>query len=154
MDCKNIKALLDKYWEGETSLEEEQVLRRYFNEEQVAKDLEAFRPLFLYLKQEKQQSSTQSFEQLVQPTNVRFLWLKTAIAAASIVLVLLLGGLVYQENNRPAHKLAAENSALAKDTYKDPEQAYQEAKAALLLISKGLNKGINKTTEGVNKVRK
>lgn len=154
MDCKNIKALLDKYWEGETSLEEEQVLRRYFNEEKVAKDLEAFRPLFLYLKQEKQQSSTQSFEQLVQPTNVRFLWLKTAIAAASIVLVLLLGGLVYQENNRPAHKLAAENSALAKDTYKDPEQAYQEAKAALLLISKGLNKGINKTTEGVNKVRK
>lgn len=154
MDCKNIKALLDKYWEGETSLEEEQVLRRYFNEEQVAKDLEAFRPLFLYLKQEKQQSSTQSFEQLVQPTNVRFLWLKTAIAVASIVLVLLLGGLVYQENNRPAHKLAAENTALAKDTYKDPEQAYQEAKAALLLISKGLNKGINKTTEGVNKVRK
>ena len=53
MDCKTIKGILDRYWEGETSLKEEQLLKTYFNSNQVAKELESFRPLFVYYKEQK-----------------------------------------------------------------------------------------------------
>lgn len=47
-----IEELLDKYFEGETSCEEERELRRFFTEEKVPEHLQTYRPLFAYLTQE------------------------------------------------------------------------------------------------------
>ena len=47
-----IDELLEKYFEGETSCEEERKLRRFFTEEEVPQHLQAYRPLFAYLEQE------------------------------------------------------------------------------------------------------
>ena len=47
-----IEELLDKYFEGETSCEEERRLRRFFTEEEVPEELQMYRPLFAYLEQE------------------------------------------------------------------------------------------------------
>ena len=44
-----IDELLDKYFEGETSCEEERELRRFFTEEEVPEHLQTYRPLFAYL---------------------------------------------------------------------------------------------------------
>lgn len=46
-----ITELLDKYFEGATSCEEERELRRFFTQEKVPGDLEMYRPLFVYLNQ-------------------------------------------------------------------------------------------------------
>ena len=47
-----IDELLSKYFEGETSREEEREIRRFFAQEEVPEHLEVYRPLFAYLAQE------------------------------------------------------------------------------------------------------
>ena len=44
--------LLAKYFEGETTCEEERELRRFFTEEEVPEALQPYRPLFAYLDRE------------------------------------------------------------------------------------------------------
>ena len=46
MEFKHIDQLLEKYWAGESSLEDEQRLREYFSTGPVATRHEAFKPLF------------------------------------------------------------------------------------------------------------
>lgn len=48
MDYKYINQLLDRYWQGETSLEEEQILRAFFSQICVPEELAKYRPLFVY----------------------------------------------------------------------------------------------------------
>ena len=48
MDYKYINQLLDRYWQGETTLEEEQILRSFFSQLCVPEELAKFRPLFVY----------------------------------------------------------------------------------------------------------
>lgn len=48
----DIEALLNKYFEGETSCEEERHLREFFASEDVPEYLSAYRPLFSYFTQE------------------------------------------------------------------------------------------------------
>ncbi len=53
MNIPEIEILLAKYFEGQTSLEEESVLHRYFSESEVPEHLQADRDLFLGLAAEK-----------------------------------------------------------------------------------------------------
>lgn len=48
MDYKYIDQLLARYWDGETSLEEEQILRSFFSQESVPERLQKYRALFAY----------------------------------------------------------------------------------------------------------
>lgn len=48
MDYKYIEQLLERYWNGETSLEEEQILRTFFSQKDVPAGLLKYRDLFLY----------------------------------------------------------------------------------------------------------
>ena len=48
MDYKYINQLLERYWNGETSLEEEQILRSFFSQICVPEELSKYRPLFNY----------------------------------------------------------------------------------------------------------
>lgn len=48
MDYKYINQLLERYWNGETSLEEEQILRSFFSQICVPEELAKYRPLFNY----------------------------------------------------------------------------------------------------------
>lgn len=50
MDCKQIENLLERYWQCETSLEEEQQLRTYFNGNGIPEHLLRYRHLFVYQK--------------------------------------------------------------------------------------------------------
>ncbi|BDS12028.1 hypothetical protein [Aureispira anguillae] len=154
MDYNQIKILLNKYWEGETSLEEEQLLKAYFNGDSVANDLVPFQPLFAYLEKEKKRTSTQPFIPPTSTNRVHSLWGNWLAIAASIVLVVAISWLTYHNSKITNPSLAKDESDLAKDTYRDPQIAYKEAKAALMLISKGLNKGLEKTKEGVKKAKK
>lgn len=47
-----IDELLNKYFEGETSCEEERELRRYFTEEEIPEHLQMYRPIFACLDKE------------------------------------------------------------------------------------------------------
>jgi hypothetical protein len=62
MDYKNINHLLEKYWEGETSLQEEETLQQYFNHGNVAPQLEQYQSLFQYFKEEQDVMISDGFE--------------------------------------------------------------------------------------------
>lgn len=46
MDYKYIEQLIDRYFEGETTLEEEQILRKFFAQDELPKHLQQWQPLF------------------------------------------------------------------------------------------------------------
>jgi hypothetical protein len=48
MNTNNINKLLEKYWNAESSLEEEQILSQYFESDDVAKEHEQYKPLFCF----------------------------------------------------------------------------------------------------------
>lgn len=48
MDYKYIQQILERYWEGRTSLEEENILRTFFSQIDVPEELKQYRSLFLY----------------------------------------------------------------------------------------------------------
>ena len=48
MDYKYIKQLLERYWNCQTSLEEERILRAFFSQKDVPAELRQYQPLFAY----------------------------------------------------------------------------------------------------------
>ena len=53
MDCKYIEQLLERYWQCETSLEEEAQLRAFFNGSDVPEHLLRYKDLFVYQLQQE-----------------------------------------------------------------------------------------------------
>ena len=52
MDYKYIEQLLERYWEGETTLQEEAILRTFFSQQDMPDHLRKFQPLFSMEKEE------------------------------------------------------------------------------------------------------
>ena len=48
MDYKYITQLLERYWQAETTVEEENILRAFFSQTSIPEELEQYRCLFLY----------------------------------------------------------------------------------------------------------
>jgi hypothetical protein len=62
MDSKHIESLLEKYWNCETTLEEEQQLREFFKSE-VPESMKDVAEVFRYFNaQQKQQLSIHNFD--------------------------------------------------------------------------------------------
>ena len=58
MDSKRINELLSKYWNCETSLEEEAELREHFKASNIPDELKETAPLFQYFEENKKNRST------------------------------------------------------------------------------------------------
>lgn len=57
MDYKYINQLLERYWKCETSLEEEEILRAFFSQEDLPAELKPYQALFAYEQQEAKNES-------------------------------------------------------------------------------------------------
>ncbi len=124
MEYNSIKKLLDAYFEGTTTLAEEQLLRDFFKSDSVDTSLSQYAPMFNGMSQAAQEVST---GMIVLPTNSgnRQLWLGIA---AMVTIVLGVAGFMYSNNSLTQE----EQQALA---------ALNESKAAMMLLSQNLNKG-------------
>ncbi len=113
MDYKYINQLLERYWKGETSLEEEKILRTFFSQDDVPEDLLKFKDLFAYEQiQKKEEVLGEEFERRLEAiidndetskTRVYSLTarLKPLFKAAAIVaIVLTLGNAAQVSLNR------------------------------------------------------
>ena len=66
MDYKYIKQLLDRYWKGVTTLEEEEILRAFFSQEDVPAELKPYQALFTYEQNEtKEDVLDEDFDQKI-----------------------------------------------------------------------------------------
>ena len=53
MDYKYLEQLMERYWNAETTLEEEEILRAFFSQEDIPAELSQYAPLFAYEHAEK-----------------------------------------------------------------------------------------------------
>lgn len=130
MELDKIERILEKYFEGETSIVEEKELKDYFASSNVAQHLEHYKPLFGYFSQAKQEQY-----KTVIPLQTTKRKIANWISIAAAVIVLLgVGTFTFMNYN------TTKSQDLG--TYDDPEVAFRETQKALALISKHVNTGI------------
>jgi hypothetical protein len=130
MELDKIEILLEKYFQGETSIAEENQLKNYFSSLDVAQHLEQYKPMFGYFSLAKEQKSMQEIP--LQSIRRNVAWLSIA---ASVVVLLGIGTYTYFNYDN-----ATESQDLG--TYDDPEIAFRETQKALALLSNNVNVGI------------
>jgi hypothetical protein len=161
MDSNNIKALLEKYWNCETSLEEEQQLKEYFRAREIPEQLKETAVLFQYFDEHKKKNLTDSgFDHEVMTKvksrkegKVTKLFYNSLRIAAGIAVLVVATFLVRNEIRKTS-------PVPAEDTYDDPKLAFEETKKALMMISKSFGtaqdkaKKINMFNEAQKSVQK
>jgi hypothetical protein len=163
MDYVNIKVLLDKYWEGETSIAEETTLREYFNQPDIADDLKDIQPMFQYFKAEKglriqnEDFDAQILAQ-IEPTTIRPMRTRSRIVSmitrvAAVVLLLLSVYIAYDQTQSDSGEMASTELSL-EDLTEEERLAFEQTKFALAFVASKLNKGSRMAAKNVKKVHK
>jgi hypothetical protein len=143
-DLKQIEELLEKYYNGDTSLDEERKLHWYFQTHDVPlhlkPDAELFRSNYKRSTDEDAPELTERLAKIIddQDRKSRFIiplrslrWISGI--AASVIILLSLWITVGRNTLGSRSKFT--------DTFSDPKLAYQETRKTLLLVSEKLNAG-------------
>ncbi|MDO4782642.1 MAG: hypothetical protein Q4A09_05410 [Capnocytophaga felis] len=125
---KKIESLLEKYFEGETSLQEEKELQEYFNSEQVDASLEKYKPMFKYFQKAGLEEFTKKELSLNKPKKRNLFW-KIGIAATFLGVFF---GISYHLKQQKQQQEA--------------EMVFEQVKEALEMVSVNYNKGTTKIT--------
>ena len=158
MVLDNIEKLLEKYDNGETTLQEEQQLKNYFTKETVAPHLEVYKPMFQYFVITKEEQFTKDVPLKPRKTLALYKWISVAAVA-----VLMFG--VYTQVNKPSElndeQLLAYNQTMnALNLVSSQFKKGNDNMEALGLMSSSLNKGtenmayINQFSNTTNKIFK
>lgn len=104
MDYKQIETLLERYWEGETTLTEERQLKAYFLSGKVDERLRDVAPLFQTLSSAQQVVAPESVERFVTPAPAlrvshSQMWYKLSAAAVLTGLIATAAWYFTQNNN-------------------------------------------------------
>lgn len=132
MELDKIEQLLEKYFEGDTTIAEEQQLKNYFSSAIVAPHLQQYQPLFGYYAVASGEKSQQDFR-LKSSQNRSLKWISIA---ASVVILLGAGFFAFNHFNvteKPSSELGS---------YDDPQQAFEQTQKALAMLSRQVNVGI------------
>jgi len=129
MELKLVEQLLEKYFQGETTIAEEKQLKAYFSSNDVAPHLAKYQSLFGYFETQK---GTQFEQKLpLQPRKQNTVkWI--GIAASFVVLFGL--ATFYFYPSEPKHEDLG--------TYDNPEEAFIATQKALLMVSEQVNIGM------------
>ena len=148
-----IRKLLDRFYTGETTLEEEQILQDYFSSTSIPEELMPDRDLFRTLgtsdsvavpeglNQKILDVIDQQEKKVVRTRRISVFSLSGLAAGLLVVIALYMG---YFRADRPgmlAHQM--------NDTYENPQDAYEEARRTLAYVSAKLNTG----TSGLEHVK-
>lgn len=154
MDHQAIERLLDKYFEGVTSLEEEKQLRDFFRRPEVPAALQPYRPLFRHFDVEQQLELADDFDERLlarlkgRPVaRTRRLW--TVLARVAAVLLLALGLWWWPPTPTQAPKASIDWSQYEPSS---PEEAYRVMRLALLKTSGELNEGAKTAAEKIDRL--
>lgn len=142
---EEIKSLLEKYWERETTLEEESRLRKHFLQSREQSPESHY---FLFLEKESN-VSTSSRPSLANATSPRIFAFPKLLRYAAVVLALVAAGFILQK-----YVITGEQEVVAEytldDSFEDPEKAYAEAREAILLLAEKINATQSKAAKQVS----
>lgn len=160
MSSQKIEKILQKYFEGESSLSEEKELREFFQRDDVPSHLQSLKSQFQCFHEATSFNELGSdFDKKVLDSIkddgkiIKFSFRKrssvyiiTSIAASILILVT-----VFFQLNTFSRKID--------DTFNDPKVAYNEAKKIMVFVSEKFNKGtdqlapISKVNDGIEKLQ-
>ena len=162
MDYKYIEQLLERYWECKTTPEEEKLLQDFYLQPHVPNNLEKYRCLFDYEREEKDICLDSDFDERIlhevgetiveAKHNNLFFRLYPIYRAVAIVAILFTFGMAAQ-HSFSTEKDSSEttiNYASYKDTYTDPQVAYEQVASALKEVSEGLRDAGLQTEDTIN----
>lgn len=140
MNTEEIKQLLEKYYNGESSIDEELILKDYFSREIVPDELELEKDIFIYYSETSAiHLPSEGFSARIintidnqEKNHARFRRrriYRTVTGIAAGILILAGSYFFFTYRSEPA------------DTFSDPEIAYNEAMKILYEVSSQLNNG-------------
>ena len=145
MDYKYIEQLLERYWQCETTTEEENILRAFFAQPNVPANMARYKALFVYEQQQAADGLGENFDERlcqlagvekkkeVKPAVVRAKRISFAArlqplyrAVAVLAVVVVIGrGVQYVFDSRKPTAEWDYNPANYKDSYNNPKEAYE-----------------------------
>lgn len=120
MELFKIEKLIEKYLNAETTLQEEDILKKYFSQDEIPSHLISYKSLFNYYSNSKLEEVNKTITLPNKRINLRWL----SIAAAFVLMVSIYS--IHQNNIREKE---------------EARLAFMETQKALNLISYNLNKG-------------
>jgi hypothetical protein len=138
MESQRIPILLHKYFEAESTLDEENELITYFNSGKVEDEFKSYVPVFAGLKQLSAKEDTQLGDDLMnyileaenkEKLRYRWMWQVVTGVAAAVILVMLAVNFYSHQGQW-------------NDTFTDPRMAYAEASKTLEFVAGKYNKGM------------
>jgi hypothetical protein len=138
MESQRVHILLQKYFDAETSIDEENELITYFSSENVDESLKMYVPMFSGMKELSAEKYADLEDDLMnhilesehrEKLKYRRMWQVVSGVAASVLVVMLA---VNYYTSRTQWS----------DTFSDPNQAYVEASKTLEFVAGKYNKGL------------
>ena len=138
MESQKIHILLQKYFDAETTLDEENELITYFTSGEVDENLKMYVPMFSGMKELSVEDNPDLGDDLMnfileseqtEKLKYRWMWQMVTGVAASVILVMLAVNFYSDQNQW-------------KDTYTNPDQAYAEASKTLEFVAGKYNMGL------------
>ena len=144
MDWKKAEKLIEKYWNGETSVEEEQWLKEHrhlFAGSESGSQLERLFEFWVQQKasdqlgadfDEELLNSIRTADRTEHPKNINPLQKLRFWSVAAAMAILIAAGIALKND------LFKQRS---EDTFEDPREAFEATKVALMMVSEKLNEG-------------
>lgn len=159
MDYNTAKTLLNRYFEGNTSLAEEEALRNYFQQEVLPEDMEPYRSLFQFFTIAGEQKTSEAFSdrlesiqkrktgRLVQFSKPMSRWL----AIAAMIILALSVWILAPEGESNKQQATIDWSQFEP---KSEEEAIRITTAAFQKTSASLRRGMHVATSELQSVKK
>lgn len=144
-----VDALVQRYLDGETTLEEEKLLRIWFSTSEVPPDLAHLRTMLGFFASERQQGYPEQVQQPTMELHIanhklgrrrRLVYVWTSVAAVVLLAALGLQYMRYQG-------VEAEKEAILARQNELNLKAFGEMADAIMLVSRTLNKGLSPVSQ-------
>ena len=143
---EKINELLDKYWEGETSLEEERELKNLILADDSL-EFEELKVMFSFFENESEIEYKGQFKP--KKTRVIFHNFRKNIAVAASILLLIFSGISILSTISRSSK-----SLIARSEISNPDEALKITEEALSLLAINYNKGEKSVRENLKNLEK
>jgi hypothetical protein len=166
---QHITQLLDKYWEGETTLAEDKMLQTFFASETIPVEFQAFQSIFQAKNDIQTQTLSDDFDinllailenkkeekeetKIIQLQNKQAAelqkWRFVAGIAASIALILAVYIVIPKTETVEIAKIE-----LTEEEHEKALVAYEQTKMALMFVSATMNHGTQTAAKSLSKVK-
>jgi hypothetical protein len=157
MDYSYIDKLLERYWQCATSLEEEEMLKAFFRQSDIPQRFEPYRSLFNYEDTAQGERLGADFDEKMlcrvgqREVKARRIPLSLRMkpllkAAAAVAITLTLGNAAQHSFGDDSEAAPDYNYSTYKESYEDPQVAYDKVSSALRDMSEGLRQQLRTDT--------